>query len=450
MTKPVASIVSRIIPAHFLALAASSVVVSAAAYFLLTSTVNGYEQRILHDHAVAVAKYLSLQDGRWKLSLPADLRAVYARGYAGYALAVSDADGHLLYSSLPQGEDLLKTKPTDERLLEQRVHGTDYYGLVYPVRAAGHTAWIGVAQNYASPDVIIDDVVARFLRRIAWIMLPIFGLLLFLDVILIRHVLRPVRKASDVAAQISPARMSERLPAAQLPQEIRPLANAVNLALDRLEQALNSQREFTADAAHELRTPLAILRTRVDTTLEPSAAKELQTDIDAIVRILDQLLELAELEGTSASGWGDVDLHGLCAGVVALMAPLAIADGKTVEFSGGEDMRTVWCNADMVARALRNLVENGIRFSPPGASVQVEVSAPDTILVMDRGPGIRPEERETIFRRFWRKDRQGKDHSGLGLAIVAKIVQIHGGAIAVSERVGGGAVFELTLSSQTL
>ena len=446
MTKPVGSIVSRIIPAHFLALAASSVVVSAAAYLLLTSTVNGYEQRILHDHAAAVARYLSVQEGRWKLSLPAELAAVYARGIGGYALAVSDENGHLLYSSLPQGEDLLKIRPTDERLLQQRVHGTDYYGLVYPVRAAGHTAWIGVAQNYASPDVIIDDVVARFLRRIAWIMLPIFALLLFLDVILIRRVLRPVREASDVAAHISPTRPSERLPATQLPQEIRPLANAVNQALDRLEQALNSQREFTADAAHEMRTPLAILRTRIDTTLEPAAAKELQADIDGIVRILDQLLELAELEATSTSGWGDVDLRELCTCVVALMAPLAIAEGKSVEFSGAEERLIVWCNAGMITRALRNLVENAIRFSPSGGAVEVDLAAPDVILVKDRGPGVQPQERETIFRRFWRKDRQGKNHSGLGLAIVAKIAQIHGGSIAVKDSPGGGAIFELQVT----
>jgi signal transduction histidine kinase len=449
MTKPVGSIVGRIIPAHFFALAASSVVVSAAAYLLLTSTVNGYEQHILHDHAVAVARHLSIQDGHWELSLPPELRAIYTRGYGGYALAVSDENGNLLYSSLFRGEDLLKIRPTDERLLQQRVHGTDYYGLIYPVRAGGHTAWIGVAQNYASPDVIIDDVVARFLRRIAWIMLPIFGLLLFLDVILIRRVLRPVREVSEVAAHISPARPSERLPAAQLPQEIRPLANAVNLVLDRLEQALNSQREFTADAAHEMRTPLAILRTRIDTTLEPFAAKELQADIDDIVRILDQLLELAELEGTTSFGWCESDLHDICAGVVATMAPLAITSGKMVEFCCA-GRPTIWCNPDMVSRALRNLVENAIRFSPPGGSVEIEVAAPDIIRVADKGPGIQPEERETIFRRFWRKDRQGKDHSGLGLAIVAKIAQIHGGSIKVIDRIGPGAVFELRLSSPLL
>ena len=136
-----------------------------------------------------------------------------------------------------------------------------------------------------------------------------------------------------------------------------------------------------------MRTPLAILRTRIDTTLEPLAAKELQADIDGVVRILDQLLELAELEATSTSGWGDADLRDLCASVVALTAPFAIAEGKSVEFSSADGRLIVWCNADMMTRALRNLVENAIRFSPSGGAVEVELAAPDIILVKDRGPG---------------------------------------------------------------
>lgn len=447
MTKAAPSIISRIIPVHFLALAVSTVVVSAAAYFLLSSTVNGYEQRILHDHAVAVAQFLSLEDGRWKFSPPPDIRAFYAESYAGYALVVSEDNGRILYSSLPQGEDLLKIKPTDERLLQQRVRGTDYYGLVYPVHLAGRTAWIGVAQNSASPDVIIDDVVARFLARIGWIMLPIFAVLLCLDVLLIRRVLEPVKAASVVAEKISSARPSERLPAAALPSEIRPLADAVNQALDRLERALQSQREFTADAAHELRTPLSILRTRVDTTLPAETARDLQADIDGLTRILDQLLELAELEAPT-SGWGQADLGGICSEVVAQMAPLAIAEGKNLHFSDARQKTVVSCNPDMVARALRNLIENAIRYSPVGQNVRIAVIQPSTIRVEDRGPGVETEIREQIFRRFWRGERRSKDHAGLGLAIVSKIAQIHGGSVTVREAAGRGAIFEFTLTDK--
>jgi signal transduction histidine kinase len=446
MRKTGTSIVGRIIFAHFLALAASAVVVSAAAYFLLTSTVNDYEQRILRDHAIAVAQYLTFQNGHWTLSLPPELQAVYTRGYGGYALAVSDENGRLLYSSVPHGGELLGKMPVDEGLILQRVHGMDYYGFNYPAHANGHLAWIGVAQSYASPDVIIDDVVARFLRRIALIMLPFFGFLLFLDTLLIRRVLRPVRQASEVAASISPARPAERLPAAQLPQEISPLAKAVNQALDRLEAALSTQREFTADAAHELRTPLAILRTRVDTTVEPAVARELQADIDAVVRILDQLLELAELEGSVNTATGGADLNDLCAEVVALMAPLAIAEGKGLELAASEKRAVCPCSPDMISRAVRNLVENALRFSPLGGTVHVAVISPATIRVEDQGPGVRPEDREMIFRRFWRRNRQSKDHAGLGLAIVAKVAQIHGGSITVQENAGGGAIFELTLA----
>lgn len=441
-----ASITGRIMFAHFLALAASAVVVSAAAYFLLTSTVDDYEERILRDHAVAVAQYLSLSNGSWKLSLPPELRAIYTRGYGGYILAVSADNGRLLYSSTPQAGELLGQKLPDQDLIQQRLRGIDYYGLTYPVHIQGRTARIGVAQSYASPDVIIDDVVARFLRRIALIMLPFFGLLLFLDMLLVRRVLKPVRQASEVAASISPARTSERLPTAQLPQEISPLAKAVNEALDRLEAALSAQREFTADAAHELRTPLAILRTRVDTTVDGTIAAELQTDIDAIVRILDQLLELAELEGSANAALASADLNKICADVVALMAPLAIARGKGLELLPSSGRATCVCNTGMILRAVRNLVENAVRFSPAGQTVSITVISPATIRVEDRGPGVRAEDREMIFRRFWRRDRQSKDHAGLGLAIVVKIAQTHGGSVTVKERAGGGAVFELTLT----
>jgi signal transduction histidine kinase len=99
----------------------------------------------------------------------------------------------------------------------------------------------------------------------------------------------------------------------------------------------------------------------------------------------------------------------------------------------------------MVSRALTNLIDNAIRHTAEGSAVTVEVLAPNRINVLDRGPGIKPEYRKFIFRRFWRKDRQGWGHAGLGLAIVAKIAQLHGGSIAVTDRPGGGSIFQLAL-----
>jgi signal transduction histidine kinase len=237
------------------------------------------------------------------------------------------------------------------------------------VKAGGRTAWIEVGQNSANPDVIVDDVLARFLRRIAWIVLPIFGLLLFLDMILVRNILRPVLDASKIASNISSSQLSDRLPEEKLPREIRPLASAVNAALDRLEQALKAQREFTADAAHELRTPLAILRTHIDTKLDPAVAKELQADVNSAVHILDQLLELAEMEGGSEGRWGKINLNDATSGLVALNAPIAIAENRNLEFIPSPASPILYCNWDMVSRALSNLIDNAVSDRPGGGAI---------------------------------------------------------------------------------
>ena len=449
--KKAPSIVNRIIGLHLLALVATSLLVSGAMYFLLNSTINNYEQRILRDHAVVVAKYLTLNKDRWSFQIPEDLQAIYSRGYGGYGLAVSDDTGRTLYSSLPPTGPAANElrNPGHEAFLQKQLGSSVYYLLVFPVTVSGRTAWLEIGQNSASPDVIVDDVLARFLRRMAWIVLPIFGALLFLDAILLKNILRPVLDASKIAANISSSQLSERLPEGKLPQEIRPLASAVNAALDRLEDALKAQREFTADAAHELRTPLAVLRTHIDTRLDPDTARELRADVNAAVRILDQLLELAEMEGGSPGQWKKAELNEMAADIVARNAPLAIGERKDLEFVASPQSPVLCCNWEMVSRALTNLIDNAVRHTPAGGRVTIEVIAPNAIQVLDRGPGVKPDHRKLIFRRFWRKDRQGAGHAGLGLAIVAKIAQLHGGTIEVMERPGGGSVFQLSLGQST-
>lgn len=445
--KKAPSIVHRIISLHLLALVATSFVVAGATYFLLNSTINSYERRILRDHAVVVAKYLVFENGHWSFRIPPDLQAIYSHAYGGYALSVQDDAGNSLYSSLPRtGLALEETRRQgDETFVQKRLGSSVYYLLGFPVTIEGRTAWLEIGQNSASPDVIVDDVLARFLRNIAWIVLPIFGSLLLLDVLLLKNTLRPVLDASKIASNISSSQMSDRLPERALPLEIRPLASAVNAALDRLEQALKAQREFTADAAHELRTPLAVLRTHIDTKLDPATAKELQADVSAAVRILDQLLELAEMEGGWAGQWKKGDLNDITADIVAQNAPLAIAEKKGLEFIPAPQSLILLCNWEMVSRALTNLIDNAIRYTPAGKEVTVQVVAPNLVRVLDRGPGIKPDQRRFIFRRFWRQDRQSRGHAGLGLAIVAKIAQLHGGSVAVTDRPNGGSNFELAL-----
>ena len=164
-------------------------------------------------------------------------------------------------------------------------------------RAVGdRTVWVQAAEDMANRDVLIDDIVDDFYKHVGWITLPILLVLLVADIAIFRRALLPLRQASEIAQQIGPARTDVRLPVGEIPSEVRPLVTAINQALDRLDQGFRVQREFTADAAHELRTPLSILRTRVETLDDPRIAKALHLDIEAMSRVVSQLLDIAELE----------------------------------------------------------------------------------------------------------------------------------------------------------
>jgi signal transduction histidine kinase len=133
-----------------------------------------------------------------------------------------------------------------------------YYGANIPKRVGDRTVFIQVARYVDHPDVITDNVVAEFLRRIVWVVFPLMVLLIAVDFAIVRRALRPVKAASNLAQSIGPSRLDQRIPTDGIPNEILALVNAFNQALERLERGFRLQREFTADAAHELRTPLSI------------------------------------------------------------------------------------------------------------------------------------------------------------------------------------------------
>ena len=159
---------------------------------------------------------------------------------------------------------------------------------------------------------------------------PILVFLLAIDVTIFRRALRPLLDASELAGKIGPDRTDLRLPLATIPSEIKPLVGTINQALDRLEQGYRVQRDFTADAAHELRTPLSILQARVDTIADKEMANALSRDIARMKRLVSQLLEIAELEAFTVKPPEAADLKAVCLGVIEFIAPIAIAEGKQI------------------------------------------------------------------------------------------------------------------------
>ena len=292
-------------------------------------------------------------------------------------------------------------------------------------------------------DVLTDDIVADFFRSVGWIILPILLILLVIDIAIFRRALRPLRQASQIAEEIGPLRTDLRLPTKEIPREVRPLVLAVNQALDRLEEGFRVQRDFTADAAHELRTPLSILRTRMETLEDQQVGKALLNDIEGMTRIINQLLDIAELDSFVIDPREEADLRLVCTEVVEFLAPLALVQGKEVALVGTSDSVRVRGNAEMLNRAIRNLGENAIRHTPPGSTVEFVVNGNGTVSVLDDGPGISDEERDFIFQRFWRRDRGMSGSTGLGLPIVQRIAELHATAVTLTNRKPRGACFSI-------
>ncbi len=194
--------------------------------------------------------------------------------------------------------------------------------------------WVQAGEDLTNRDVLTDDIVADFYRDVGWITLPILLVLLITDIAIFRRALRPLREASDIAAEIGPARPGLRLPTKEIPREVRPLVSAVNLALDRLEEGFKIQRDFTADAAHELRTPLSILRTRIDVLEDPDIRQALRHNVESMAHIVGQLLDIAELDAIAVDPSDTADLQSVAAEVAEFVAPLALAQGKDVALSG--------------------------------------------------------------------------------------------------------------------
>lgn len=446
------SIVTRIVVLHVVAIAATSILMPLALYWLLGEAANNLHSDALRGQAYTIGTFLRPKpDGAIELDIPPEIRPLYSGEYGLYAYAVLDSDGKVLFSSRQDGKALFDSDHQSIRdwFVRRRSTGGVLFGVNVPRAIGDRIYYIQIGQDLAHRDVIIDDIVASFLPRVAWITFPILLILLIIDILIFRRALEPVRQASTTAAAIGPQRTEVRLPEQAMPAEIAPLVHAVNQALDRLEAGFRAQRDFTADMAHELRTPLAIMRARID-SLEPGPVRDtLRRDVVNMARTVNQVLDIAELESFIVDTDARADLQAVCADAVAAMAPLAVELGKTIALTGATESVEVHGHAEALFRAVRNLIENAIRHTPAGISIEVEVGGDGWVKVLDDGPGVPAADREQIFQRFWRRDRADRaragDSRGLGLAIVARVAEAHAGKIAVEERPGGGAAFTLQL-----
>jgi len=426
------SLTWRIVFLHIIAVAIVAIFLPLVLFWLLNSEITQLHHDAMRDQAGVLAERISVRpDGTVALDLPEGLKDIYSEAYGRYQYDILDENGRVLFSSHTRADTA--SAPTSKTISGASISRT----------IDGKTLQIQVAEDLSHRDVIIDDIVANFFRRVGWITIPILLILLASDIIIFRRAIAPLLKASEEASNIGPARTDIRLPTEQIPREIVPLVTAVNQALDRLEDGFRVQRQFTADAAHQLRTPLAILRTRIETLGDNPAKQALHADIERMSRIVAQLLEIAELDTLVLDPGETADLRAVCAEVIGAIAPFALAQHKDIALKGTDEPVYIHGNSEMLQRAIFNLAENAIKFTAKNTSVDVEVRDDGSVRVRDCGPGIPADEHDLIFQRFWRGDHQRADGAGLGLSIVRGVAEDHAAMVAVENLPEGGAQFTL-------
>lgn len=295
----------------------------------------------------------------------------------------------------------------------------------------------GVIINIAERANIRQELGRRILRDDLYIMLLVYPLLGLLIWIIVGKGLNPLTKVANEVSSRAPGHLSP-VDITHVPVEIMPLVDELNKLFLRLQRALDREKRFAADAAHELRTPLAGLKTQTQLALKIDNEKErsvalnrLIGSVDRCTHIVEQLLTLSRLvpeEPNTLQDIGAVNLHGLAVEIITMLVPKAIDNDIELELVCPNVNISVIGNNIALGILLRNLIDNAMRYSPPGSHIKIVIaeSAEHIILsVIDNGPGIPPELRSRVFERFFRVLGNKAPGSGLGLAIVQQIAALH-------------------------
>jgi two-component system, OmpR family, sensor histidine kinase TctE len=289
----------------------------------------------------------------------------------------------------------------------------------------------------------VTELTLRLVMAANVLIIPIFALLALVTLILVplivRRTLSGVARIADEADGIDINQRGIRLTETEVPREIGPLVKAVNAALSRLDDGYERQRRFIASAAHELRTPIAILRLKVEAAGD-ATSRQLSGEVARLSTLAEQLLDLHRLDSDGALE--TADLAALARRVAADLAPLLIATGKSVEVVV-DRCDPVRINTGAIERSLSNLIQNAAEHG----GKNIVVRAYDTCLeVEDDGPGIPPEDRERMFEPFQRI-RPRQTGVGLGLNLVQQVVERHGGRVTILDAPDGGALIRIDLPS---
>lgn len=387
--------------------------------------------------------------GAPSLTLHEPMKWGYDAYFQNLKYRVLDGQGNVLLASDGGRMAFKRMEDTAARLEDDYFQtGNGLHVATLPVRGEHGRIFIQTARSDRFFDLTAEamlPVVVETSTAVGAIALLLFGLVILVGV---RFSLKPVRRASDQVEAINPQNLSTRISTRDMPAEILPLVDGINRSLGRIEGAFMVQQRFLANAAHELKTPLSILRGQVELRIGVDERAPLLQEIDTMARTVRQLLQLAEASDIGGYRFAPVELAGIVQDTVSMVGSLAAASRVwlAVEHTSG-DTRVLGDRA-AIQIALRNVLENAIHHAPPQSLVDIRVGD-CWISVQDTGIGLSDEAREHLFERFWRLDRSGSG-TGLGMSIVKEIMDAHHGeVVAANARAGPGAVFTLIFPSES-
>jgi two-component system sensor histidine kinase QseC len=328
----------------------------------------------------------------------------------------------------------------DEGFSDERIGGQRWR--VFSGWDRGRRYLVQVGERSGPRDEIAGAMVRNMLLPMA-VSLPLLALLIWLA---IERVLRPLRFLSRQVEHRAPDTLAA-LELGNAPAEVAPLAENLNRLFERVRLSLENERRFTADAAHELRTPLAAIRAQAQVARGSNSNRERDRALDGVIagcdratHLVDQLLTLARLEPERFHAErSPCDLRTIAEAAIAQLAPAALAKAIELELEAGEPV-SVRADARLLGILLRNLLDNAVRYSPARTAVRVRVgrrNGTPFVGVADEGPGVSPAERAQLGRRFHRLAGGEAPGTGLGLSIVARIADLHGATVTFEEAAPG-------------
>jgi two-component system sensor histidine kinase QseC len=312
---------------------------------------------------------------------------------------------------------------------------------VFSAWDAEHEFLVQVGERREVRDKLAREIAENLLQPLL-LTLPVLALIIWLGV---SRGLRPLAALRQQVEMRDPNNLSP-LEDAKVPAEVVPLVQSLDRLFARVRTLLDNERRFTADAAHELRTPLAAIKTQAQVARAAVGDEERKRALDNVLagcdraaHLVEQLLTLARLEPGQLQSRVACELRSLAAAAVAEMAPGALEKGVDVQLIDGVESR-VEGDPGLLRILMRNLIDNAIRYSPSGSTVRVSVGASEgaaEFSVNDQGPGIPAAARPLVWERFYRVLGTGEMGSGLGLSIVKRIAELHGAEVLLTEGEGG-------------